>query len=79
MTHKTNSYSLIANALIWASLMISTALILGGSGIAPEKQFFLITLQIAGWYSVSSLLLRHGRSFKSEWACIHSHMSKRKW
>ncbi len=78
MTHEKKSYSLITNAVVWASLMIATALILAGSSVTSEKQMFLIMLQITGWYSINQLLLRHSNSFKSEWACIRNRLSRSK-
>jgi hypothetical protein len=76
MTLEKNPCSLITNAVVWASLMIATALILAGSNVTSERQFFLIMLQIAGWYSINRLLHKHSDSFKSEWACIRDRFSK---
>ncbi len=41
MIHEKNPCSLITNAVVWASLMIAIALILAGSDVTSEKQFFL--------------------------------------
>ena len=78
MTNENKSYSLISNAIVWASLMIATALILSGSNVTSEKRFFLIMLQIAAWYATNRLLHRHGESFKSEWACFPNRFAKSK-
>lgn len=77
MTNKKLTTPITANALVWAALMLATALIVSGE-ISPEKSLFVLTLQIAGWFATNQLLVNNGRSIKAEWACIQRWLSKTK-
>ena len=45
---------IITNALIWAAMMIATAILVGG--LMNEKHQLLVFLQIAGWYTMHNSL-----------------------
>ena len=74
MAHKKQSNPIIANAIVWAALMIATSLIMADAG--GDQKGFLILLQVAGWYAVNLSLVKDGKSFKAEWACLRRRFDK---
>lgn len=68
MTHKKQTTPVITNAIIWAAMMIATALLMGDADSA--KSGTLLMLQIAAWFTVHHSLTGGGRSAAEEWACI---------
>ncbi len=56
MKQKRQAKPAIAHAIIWAGLMLATALMLNGTGVSGEKLSMLIMFQIAGWFATSQLL-----------------------
>jgi len=77
MSDKKQTKQIIANALVWGSLMIATSLITAGA-ISAEKSQLIVMLQIAGWFSTDLAVRGGGRSIKAEWACIKSFFTKSK-
>lgn len=67
MTQKNQTTPVIANAIVWAALIIATALIMADA--SDDRKMSLLLLQIVGWYAVNLTLLKAGNSYKAEWAC----------
>ena len=65
MTDKRKTKPVIANALVWASLMIASSLILKG-----DHKDSLMLLFIAGWFVSNQMLTGKNHSVKEELACI---------
>ncbi|MDJ0653313.1 MAG: hypothetical protein QNJ40_04090 [Xanthomonadales bacterium] len=63
---------IIGNAVLWASLMIASALLVGDSDNAPA----LLMLMIAGWYASQLVLTQAGDALRREWACIRRRLGK---
>jgi hypothetical protein len=76
MTDNNQDRSVLTNAIVWAALIIATALLtmdaLGNQGMT------LLLLQIAGWYTIDATLTRNRRSLKAEWACLRKRLAGRK-
>ncbi len=56
MTDKTDKKKTISNAIIWAAMMLATALVVGDS----EKSSAMIAILIAGWIASAQLLVGKG-------------------
>ena len=68
MTQESQTTPVIANAIVWAAVIIATALIMADAG--GDRKMSLLLLQIVGWYAVNLTLLKAGNSPKAEWACL---------
>jgi len=76
MTIKNQKRPALTNAIVWAALIIATALL---TMEAPANQgMTLLLLQIAGWYTIDASLSKNGRSLKAEWACLRKRLTGRK-
>ncbi len=73
MTNKFHARPVFTNAIVWAALMIATALIMADAG--DKQKSLLLLLQIAGWYAVNRALVKGGNSLKAEWACLRRRIS----
>jgi hypothetical protein len=65
MTNKKKYNPVIANAIVWAALIIVTSLLLADA-IDSQKSWFLTLLQIAGWFATNLIVVKGGRSAKGE-------------
>ena len=74
MTNKKQSNPMIANAIVWAALMIATALIMADAE-GRQKEFIML-MQFTGWFAINLSLVKGGNSFKSEWACLRRRFGK---
>lgn len=78
MSDQKQSRPIVANAIIWAAIMIATSLIL--SGATPEsisdKKEFLMILFIGGWFASHTAVVGGASSLKSEWACIRKRFGR---
>ena len=71
MTNGKKTNPVIGNAIIWASLMIATSLILAGAAdVEAGQKSTIMILQIAGWFATNQMLTKGGNSAKAEWACL---------
>ena len=76
MTIKNRNRPALTNAIVWATLIIATALLT--RDLARESALTLMLLQIAGWYTVDAMLSKNRRSLKDEWACLRKRLAGRK-
>lgn len=62
----------IGNALIWAAMMLATALILSDvTGLDKGDKTMLMILQISGWFMTNQLVTKgSGLTAREEWACV---------
>lgn len=64
MTKKKKYNPVVANALVWAALMIATALIVADE-ISSRQSWVLLMLQIAGWFATNQIVVKNRRSADS--------------
>ena len=76
MTQKNQTTPVIANAIVWAAVIIATALIMADA--SDDQRMSLLLLQIVGWYAVNLTLLKGGNSLRTEWACLRRLFGGRK-
>lgn len=76
MTIKNRNRPALTNAIVWAALIIASALLM--SDLARESALTLLLLQIAGWYTVDATLRKNSRPLKDEWACLRRRFAERK-
>ena len=74
MTIKNQNRPALTNAIVWAALIIASALLM--SDMARESALTLLLLQIAGWYTVDASLSKNSRSLKAEWACLRKRFKR---
>ena len=72
MNKNIDSKKAIYNAIIWASMILATAILLEEQ--TSQSGNFILILQIAAWYSTSLLFTKN--SSKAEWACIKNRLSR---
>ena len=58
MTNKFHTRPVFTNAIVWAALIIATALLMSDAG--DSQKTTLLLLQIAGWYTVDATLPKTG-------------------
>ena len=64
MTNKFHARPAVTNAIVWAALIIATALLMSDAGDSQKST--LLLLQIAGWYTIDATLTKNRRSLKAE-------------
>lgn len=74
MTDEKQASPVITNAIVWAALIIATALLMGDAG--GNQKMTLLLLQLAGWFTVDASLTKNGGSLKAEWACLSKRFSR---
>ncbi len=62
MTKNVNGY-LILNAILWAGIILGTALMLSNAAITENAKAFFLYSQIAGWLMVHGKLARKECTF----------------
>ncbi len=65
MTQKKKNTPVIANAIVWAALMIATSLVVADE-ISSQQSWVLLMLQIAGWFATNLIVVKGGRSARGE-------------
>ena len=70
MTEKTKKPAIIRNALVWATTMIATSIILTGTNISSEQSGSILIIQIAGWFVSDAAIRSGGISLKQEITCL---------
>ena len=74
MTNKFHARPAVTNAIVWAALIIATALLMSDAGDSQKST--LLLLQIAGWYTIDATLTKNRRSLKAERACLRRRFSE---
>lgn len=78
MTEQNNSRAVIANAIIWAAVMIATSLIISDAfadSTGREKESLMLIF-IMGWFATNAAITSNGKSVKAEWACFRKRFGK---
>jgi hypothetical protein len=66
--NQNNVKAVLANALVWAAVLIATSIVMGDA--ADQQKSSLLLIHIIGWWA-SDNAIRQGRmTLKQEWACI---------
>ena len=64
MSNKKQVSPVIANAVIWAAIILATSL-LTGDVLESDKSFMLLILQIAGWFATNGLVSSISKATKA--------------